>query len=736
MAIQSAATAANHPLIAASGGKITAQQLESYFQKHGSFPTWRNGPQGPIISNKSSAKELGWTNAGTINTTVGTTAFKASTSGKPGSGTGSVYTPGAVQTAAQQAAGKFNNPALAQRQLTADLYTNAGVLDLMAQGSSNPLAAPPQAAVSQTPGIGLPPPPPRTPAAPGPLPGRSRASSLPPSPTTPGTPMPDPHPNFPQGPVPTPGVGNFGSIQEFADWFAGQGPRMAGDLGSIYNMPKPITTPAGEYLMPGMVGKAFGANETLLPERVQAYQLQNEQAPYGPISPMLPPWLVSQAGYGPESILGGQYSLGQTIAADPSLQGVGNQGAQEWWQSQTPTGPYANFQFPNVFGQNPNTTTHLPPGTGTNYNPFPGFGQPGTNQPSGGGGQQPIPGTGTGGTGGTGTGSGTGGTGTGTGGTGTGGTGSANPFPPISIDTGTPGGGIGALTSSPDAFLADSTNDLGYLRGIASNAGYATDSTPAWQAMIDAQQRNIDRTAANLGEQFNVSGNRFSSVFGDAMTDYYSQTGLDQNALLAQMTLASQEAARGRELQAAGQLGSQGFQGASQLSNQGFQALMNSSNQAYGTAQNMFNASQNAAQQLLANSMTGAQALYGTENAAAMAEAQRQQALLQLYLGTASNVDQNWGQNLLVGGQLGMQQYGISQDQIDRLYNEFLRTQPEANPLLPYLFSAGSGYPPVSYPQFTPNYTSSLLGGLGGLMGMLGPLFSGGGNNQSSPNGG
>lgn len=726
MALQSAADAANHPLIAASGGKITAKQLSDYFSTHGSFPNWRNGPQGPIISNKSSAKELGWTNPGTVTSVVGTSASKAATSGQPGSGIGSVYTPAAVQTAAQQAASKFDNSQLAQRQLTADLYTNAGVLDMMAQGSSNPLGAPPQPAVSQTPGIGLPAPAPSAPTGPPPpTPPRGRSNDIPPGATT----MPDASPNFPQGPVPTPGVGNFTSIQDFADWFSGQGPRMAGDLGSIYNMPKPITTPAGEWLMPGTVGKTFGANETLLPERVQAYQLQNEQAPFGPISPMLPPWLVSQGGYGPESILGGQYSLGQTIAADPSLQGVGNQGAVNWWQNQTPSGPYAGFQFPNVFGQNPNSTTHLPPGTGTNYNPFPGFGQPGTNQPPGGGGQQPIPGTGTGGTGTGGTGTGTGGTGTGTGGTG-----GANPFPPVAIDTGTQGGGIG--TSSADAFLADSTNDLGYLRGIASNAGYATDSTPAWQAMIDAQQRNIERNAANIGEQFNVSGNRFSSVFGDAMTDYYTQTGLDQNALLGQMTLASQEAARQRELQAAGQLGSQGFQGASQLSNQGFQAQMNSSNQAYGTAQNMFNASQNAAQQLLANSMTGAQGLYGTENAAAMAEAQRQQALLQLYLGTASNVDQNWGQNLLVGGQLGMQQYGIGQDQINQLYNEFLRTQPESNPLLPYLFSGATGYPPTAYPQFTPNYTSSLMGGLGGLMGMLGPLFSGGGNNQSSPNGG
>lgn len=722
---------ANNPLVKASGGKITPAMIEQYYSTHGSLPSWREGPQGPIVS-AAFSKSSGYKNAGQMTSVVGTTASKAATAGKPGTGVGSVYTPAAVQTAAQQAAAKFTAQQIAQRQLTADLYTNAGVLDMMAQGASNPTGTPAAPPISQTPGLGLPPPPPGTyPGSPAPIPGRARSNALPPSPTTPGQPMPDPSPNFPQGPVPTPGV-NFNSIQDFADWFAGQGPRMAGDLGSVYNMPKPITTPAGEYLMPGMVGKTFGtgADDTLLAERVQAYQLSNEQAPYGPISPMMPPWLVSQAGYGPESILGGQYSLGQTIAADPSLQGVGNQGAVNWWQSQTPSGPYAGFQFPNIFGQNPNSTTHLPPGTGTNFNPFPGFGNPGTNPPPGGGG-----GTGGGGTGGGGTGTGGGGTGTGGGGTGTGGGGTgANPFPPISIDPGTPGGGIGNY-SAPDAFLADSANDVGYLRGIAENAGYATNATPAWEAMTAAQQRNIDRMAAQLGEQFNVSGNRFSSVFGDAMTDYYSQTGLDQNSLLAQMTLAAQEAARGRELSAAGQLGNQGFQGASQLSNQGFQAQMQQGQQAYGTAQNMFNASQNAAQQLLQNSMLGAQGLYGTENQAAMAEAQRQQELLNMYLGTAQGLSQDWQQNLLTGNQLGLGQYTLQQDQIDRLYNEFLRTQPESNPLLPYLFSAASGYPPTAYPQFTPNYTSSLLGGLGGLMGILGPLFSGG-NNQSSPNGG
>jgi hypothetical protein len=65
-----------------------------------------------------------------------------------------------------------------------------------------------------------------------------------------------------------------------------------------------------------------------------------------------------------------------------------------------------------------------------------------------------------------------------------------------------------------------------------------------------------------------------------------------------------------------------------------------------------------------------------------------------------------------------MQQYTLMQDQIDRLYNEFMRTQPEYNPMIPYWFSGATGYPPSAYPQFTPPMLPSLLGGLGGLLGL------------------
>jgi hypothetical protein len=83
-----------------------------------------------------------------------------------------------------------------------------------------------------------------------------------------------------------------------------------------------------------------------------------------------------------------------------------------------------------------------------------------------------------------------------------------------------------------------------------SKTGAPTDVGPAWQAMLDAQQRNIGQNAANLREQFAFGGDLKSSPFGQSMTDFYGQTAKDQNALLAQMQQQASEAAAGRRMTA------------------------------------------------------------------------------------------------------------------------------------------------------------------------------------------
>lgn len=83
-----------------------------------------------------------------------------------------------------------------------------------------------------------------------------------------------------------------------------------------------------------------------------------------------------------------------------------------------------------------------------------------------------------------------------------------------------------------------------------ATTGAPTDVGPAWQAMIDAQQRNIAQQGANLREQFAFGGDLKSSPFGQAATDFYSQTAKDENALLTQAEQQAQEAAAGRRLTA------------------------------------------------------------------------------------------------------------------------------------------------------------------------------------------
>lgn len=163
------------------------------------------------------------------------------------------------------------------------------------------------------------------------------------------------------------------------------------------------------------------------------------------------------------------------------------------------------------------------------------------------------------------------------------------------------------------------------LRQLATT-GMPTDVGAAWQAMIDAQQRNIAQQGANLREQFAFGGDLASSPFGQAATDFYSQTAKDQNALLAQMQQQASEAAAGRAMQ------------------------------------------------------TG--------------------------MGLTNNATQ-------LGGAL----QGLDQQAIQNMLQEFMRTQPQYNPLINMLFSGATTFPPTVQ-------TGSGSGGLGGVLGDLGGLLS------------
>ena len=143
----------------------------------------------------------------------------------------------------------------------------------------------------------------------------------------------------------------------------------------------------------------------------------------------------------------------------------------------------------------------------------------------------------------------------------------------------------------------------------------------------------------------------------------------------------------------------------------------------------MYQGSVGAAQSLNQTAMQAAMQLYGAETAAGMTEQDRQMALMQLSLGGANSLSNLWQQNLGVGSTLGQQQYGIGQNEIDRIYQEWLRTRNYNSPLLPYQYAGATGYPVTAYPQQNQSQWPSILGGLAPG---LSSLFGGFGNSNNN----
>lgn len=315
--------------------------------------------------------------------------------------------------------------------------------------------------------------------------------------------------------------------------------------------------------------------------------------------------------------------------------------------------------------------------------------------------------------------------------------------PGFGPSAGTPSSGLTA-----DQVLASWAGNQDYLKGFMSNQGYPTQVTPAWTSMVDAMQRNIQRGAANLEEQFGVSGNRFSTSFGTAATDYQTQTQKDQNSLLAQMTLSSDEAAKQRMLSAATSLGGYGYGATSQLASQDFNSQMLQQQQALQAALALGSGSSaalnqlsglgsSAANTLLLNSILGTQGLFGASNQAATGlyggslNALPQwmaydQAIRGQALGAAGNLANLWGTNLSMGSQLGQQQYSTQQNAINNAYQEWLRTQPYNNPLLSMIYTATTSYPPYYQPQRTPGFWDYFSQIASAGLGAAGAIWGGG----------
>lgn len=297
----------------------------------------------------------------------------------------------------------------------------------------------------------------------------------------------------------------------------------------------------------------------------------------------------------------------------------------------------------------------------------------------------------------------------GTGGTGTTGTGTAG------VGAGQPGTSGAGMT--PDQALAALAGNTGYLTSIAQGGGNPVDASKAWQSAVAAMQQQIQTGAANLAAQFAGSGNLDSSAFGTAMQQYMNQAQLQENALTAQYGFQSATDAQNRLLSAAGQLNTGAQNALSQLSGQAYGATEATQAQQAQAALAMLGYGSGAAQQLSAQSYGAAGQLNNAAIQGALANLQNQQFLQNLGISGASALSQNWNQGLQLGAGLGQQQYVDQQSAINNLYQEFLRTQPQNNPLLQMMYSAITTYPGQAATSYAPPALGSLLQGIGSLLG-------------------
>lgn len=305
-----------------------------------------------------------------------------------------------------------------------------------------------------------------------------------------------------------------------------------------------------------------------------------------------------------------------------------------------------------------------------------------------------------------------------------------------------------------DQFLANLTGKTSYLESMAQSGGNPIDTTPAWLAAVEAAKRNIAFKGADLAEQFNKGGNYFSTSFGNALSDFYSQTAKDQNAALLAAQAAASEAAQGRSLSASNALGQMGYGAGSQLSSQAFQAnqgdvsrqfqaLMQMGMGADQAAQLLAQAGNQGALALQQGSIYGATNLFNTENQAANSMYSQLMNLILSYLNYNTNTQQLGlqgastlsnllNQNLQTGSQLGAQQYNTNAAMIQALMQQWNQQQPQNNPLLQLISGAATGQQGYYFPQYQQSQLPQLMGGLGGILSGLGPWLKsmgiGGGN--------
>lgn len=294
------------------------------------------------------------------------------------------------------------------------------------------------------------------------------------------------------------------------------------------------------------------------------------------------------------------------------------------------------------------------------------------------------------------------------------------------------------------------------LTDMASN-GQPIDQTDAWSKMVAAMQRNQQQNQAQIAERAAQTGNLAGGAAGggsgynQAMVDYMTQANAQQNALLGQMQSQALENARGRQLQAAGQLQGGQLGALNNLSAAQQNAGLYGAGAQMQAANQQQQYMQNALGQMNQNQLAGlgyggqflgqSQALpYNLSNqsvntmlgAGAGGLNLQNSALMnpyQAYNQTLSNLYPGLNQ----GAQMGQYFQGQNQAAIDRQLQEFMRTQPEYFPLLNQLFGGATTFPGMISPNATSGVGAVIGSALGAAPGIINAIKSGGNNNGNTP---
>lgn len=244
----------------------------------------------------------------------------------------------------------------------------------------------------------------------------------------------------------------------------------------------------------------------------------------------------------------------------------------------------------------------------------------------------------------------------------------------------------------------------GFLTDIAKT-GLPINQMDSWNAMVAAQERNLQQRGAQVGERTAGPGGRFSSSYGQAQADYYSQAAKDQNALLAEMTRQAGESAAGRQLGA-----SQALLQVPELYRAGYGQQL----------QGLLGAGQLQAGQEGRDIDRTRAMMQGWGLDISKGQAGADIALRQQMLGPA-------GFNQAM--QLGQYQTGLEQGNLGREQANWMMSQPWANPYLQYINQASQLYPrPTGLPP-QPSPWQNVIQTAGSIAGQLpwGDWFGGGG---------